>query len=69
MLFNNCCIIASINKNSLNHPKVTTITADAFTFLEQSKNTYDVILVDLPDPNNVDLNKLYTKEIVISLAK
>ena len=55
-------IFASINKNSLNHPKVTTITADAFTFLEQSKNTYDVILVDLPDPNNVDLNKLYTKE-------
>jgi len=55
-------IFASINKNSLNNPKVTTVTADAFTFLEQSNNTYDVILVDLPDPNNVDLNKLYTKE-------
>jgi spermidine synthase len=55
-------IFASINKNSLNNTKVTTINADAFTFLEKSTKTYDVILVDLPDPNNVDLNKLYTKE-------
>jgi len=55
-------IFAAINENSLNNTKVTTITADAFTFLEQSDKTYDVILVDLPDPNNVDLNKLYTKE-------
>ena len=55
-------IFASINKNALNNTKVTTITADAYTFLEKSNTTYDVILVDLPDPNNVDLNKLYTKE-------
>ncbi|WP_299212414.1 polyamine aminopropyltransferase [uncultured Dokdonia sp.] len=55
-------IFTSINKNALSNPKVTTITADAYTFLEQANDTYDVILVDLPDPNNVDLNKLYTKE-------
>lgn len=55
-------VFVEINQNSLNNPKVTTVTADAFTFLEQNSNKYDLILADLPDPNNVDLNKLYTKE-------
>jgi len=55
-------IFSTINNNALNNDKVITINDDAFTFLEQTQETYDVILVDLPDPNNVDLNKLYTKE-------
>lgn len=58
----NNSIFKTLNKNALNSVKVKTATADAFTFLEQSKFIYDVILVDLPDPNNIDLNKLYTKE-------
>lgn len=55
-------IFKSLNNNALNSSNVKTIVADAFTFLEKAKINYDVILVDLPDPNNVDLNKLYTKE-------
>lgn len=55
-------IFSTINNNALNNDKVITINDDAFTFLEQTQEKYDVILVDLPDPNNVDLNKLYTKE-------
>lgn len=55
-------IFTDLNNNSLNHSKVTTVSGDAFNFVDNSNETYDVILVDLPDPNNVDLNKLYTKE-------
>ena len=55
-------IFTSLNENAMNNPKLTTVTQDAFTFLEKTTQIYDVILVDLPDPNNVDLNKLYTKE-------
>ncbi|WP_346881901.1 polyamine aminopropyltransferase [uncultured Algibacter sp.] len=55
-------IFKTLNKNALNSGKVNTVVADAFTFLEKSSVIYDAILVDLPDPNNVDLNKLYTKE-------
>lgn len=55
-------IFTEINNNALNDKKVTTVVQDAFNFLDQSKELYDAILVDLPDPNNVDLNKLYTKE-------
>jgi len=55
-------IFTSLNNNSLTNPKVKVKIADAFTFLEKTSQLFDVILVDLPDPNNVDLNKLYTKE-------
>lgn len=55
-------IFVELNRNALNNHKVEIIIKDAFTFLEQSNKVYDVILVDLPDPNNIDLNKLYTKE-------
>lgn len=55
-------IFKTLNNNALNNTKVNTIVADAFTFLEKTKSSYDIILVDLPDPNNIDLNKLYTKE-------
>ncbi len=55
-------IFKTLNNNALNSDKLETAVADAFTFLENSNQLYDAILVDLPDPNNVDLNKLYTKE-------
>jgi len=49
-----------LNQDSFSDPRVTVHNEDAFTFLEESKDFYDVILVDLPDPNNESLNKLYT---------
>jgi spermidine synthase len=55
-------IFTTLNNNALNNSKVTTVAADAFNYMDRSEELYDVILVDLPDPNNVDLNKLYTKE-------
>ncbi len=54
-------IFLEFNHNSMNHPKVTVINTDGYTFMEQTEKFYDVILVDLPDPKNVDLNKLYTE--------
>ena len=55
-------VFKDLNQNALNNPKVTTIPADGFNFLKETNESYDIILADLPDPNNVDLNKLYTKE-------
>ncbi|UOQ46156.1 polyamine aminopropyltransferase [Halobacillus salinarum] len=54
--------LLQMNKGSLLNDKVTVLNKDAFQFLKQSESFYDVILVDLPDPNNESLNKLYTKE-------
>lgn len=54
--------LLSLNEGSLLDPRVTVINQDAFEYMEHTDEWYDVILVDLPDPNNESLNKLYTKE-------
>ena len=52
--------IVKLNEGSLSNSKVNIINNDAYKFLENNKEIYDVILVDLPDPNDDSLNKLYT---------
>ncbi|WP_338754664.1 polyamine aminopropyltransferase [Bacillus sp. FJAT-52991] len=54
--------LVDLNEGALENEKVTIVHEDAFRFMEQAKGFYDVILVDLPDPNNESLNKLYTME-------
>lgn len=53
-------MMKKLNKGSLDDPRVNVITMDALKFLEQTQKTYDVVIVDMPDPNNEALNKLYT---------
>lgn len=53
-------IIAGLNENSLKSDRLHIINDDAYRYLEENEETYDVIIVDLPDPNNESLNKLYT---------
>lgn len=52
--------ITALNENSLSSDRLTIIYGDAYRFLEETQEKFDVILVDLPDPNNETLNKLYT---------
>lgn len=53
-------LIRELNENSLRDPRVQIINQDAYEFLENTSEFFDVIIVDLPDPNNESLNKLYT---------
>jgi len=49
---------------------INIINIDAMEFLNIAKNKkYDVVIIDLPDPNSIELNKLYTKEFYKSLQK
>lgn len=52
--------VAALNEGALDSERLTIITDDAYRYLEETEEMYDVILVDLPDPNNDALNKLYT---------
>ncbi|MFD2926220.1 polyamine aminopropyltransferase [Halobacillus naozhouensis] len=54
--------LLNLNEGSLLDERVTVHNKDAFQFLEKADQFYDVIIIDLPDPNNESLNKLYTKE-------
>jgi len=52
--------LAALNGHSLSSPKLTIVNADAFGWLEQQKDMFDVIVIDFPDPSNFALGKLYT---------
>ena len=52
--------LTALNRNSLNDPRLQIVNGDAMGFLEKSRAFYDVILIDLPDPNNESLSKLYS---------
>lgn len=55
-------ILTDLNHNALNHKKVKIVNSDAFNYMEREKQLYDLILVDLPDPRSVELNRMYTSE-------
>jgi spermidine synthase len=45
------------------------INGDAFKFLQQNNKKYDIIIADFPDPRNVELSKLYSKEFYAMILK
>ena len=53
-------IFLKINEGSLNSERVQVINQDAYQFVQNSKNFYDAIIVDLPDPKSVSLSLLYS---------
>ena len=62
-------MLKRLNAESLGHPKVKVQNEDAYSFVEKSSKFYDVILIDLPDPNSPELGKLYTAEFYVLLSK
>jgi spermidine synthase len=59
-LFTQNPTLAALNSNALTSPKVKVVNTDAFKFLEATAETFDVIIVDFPDPSNFSIGKLYT---------
>ncbi len=55
-------IFVELNQDALNDPRVSIINRDAYIFLRDSDELFDVIIVDLPDPKTVDLARLYSRE-------
>lgn len=70
-LFSSNRNLTKINKNSLSSGKLQIVHEDAFTFLKQNRDEirYDLIITDLPDPNNHSLGKLYTVTFYNNLLK
>ena len=54
-------LLAKLNQNSFNDPRVQVINEDAFIWVEKTSDPlYDAAIVDFPDPNTFALGKLYT---------
>lgn len=54
--------LVEFNKGSLSHRKVRTVIADGRSYVENSLETWDVIIVDLPEPTSKcpSLSRLFT---------
>ena len=51
-----------LNENSLSYPKVKVTNEDAFIFLQREHVPWSVVIIDLPDPREEALSKLYSVE-------
>ena len=58
--FQTAAKLVALNQNALNHPKLCIINDDAAQWLQHTAAQFDVIIIDLPDPSNFALGKLYS---------
>lgn len=52
----------SINQDALSFSKVNRKSGDLLRYLDAVQDLYDVMIIDLPDPVDLELNQYYTKE-------
>lgn len=55
-------VLLRTNDSSFYDPKVTAYSDDAFHFMDTTNTLFDVLIIDLPDPRNVELSRLYSYE-------
>ena len=55
-------MLRQLNKRSLESDKLTIFNQDAFSFINQPGIEYDRVIIDMPDPHNEAINKLYSRE-------
>ena len=55
-------VLKELNNGALSSGKVEVVNADGFIFLQKDTTFYDVVIIDFPDPNNVELSRLYSEE-------
>ena len=68
-LFSTDETLRRLNGDALNSPRVQVVNTDAFQWLEQGSEPFDVIVVDFPDPTNFAVGKLYTESFYALLAR
>jgi len=61
--------LEALNGHALTSPKVRVVNADAFRWLDETSETFDVVVVDFPDPTNFSIGKLYTLSFYALLEK
>jgi spermidine synthase len=59
-LFSTQPLLRQLNHDSLLSPRLHIVNEDAFSWLEHNLQSFDVIVIDFPDPTNFSIGKLYT---------
>lgn len=54
--------LVRLNQDSFSDPRVTVHNADAFVFVRSVEAPYDRVIIDMPDPHDAAIAKLYSVE-------
>ncbi|MBF0386729.1 MAG: hypothetical protein HQL20_02600 [Candidatus Omnitrophica bacterium] len=61
-IFRNVRALADLNHNSLIDPRVRVVKGDAYQYVRRSREQFDMVFCDFPNPDDFDLAKLYSRE-------
>ncbi|WP_054459443.1 polyamine aminopropyltransferase [Phaeobacter sp. 11ANDIMAR09] len=61
--------LSVLNDGALSDARVEIRNEDAWRFVEETSARYDVIIIDLPDPKNLALSKLYSRQFYGALVE
>lgn len=62
-------VLLDINQGSMLDPRLTIVNTDAAGYLRESLEKFGVIIIDLPDPDSVDLAHLYAQSFYRLVAR
>ena len=68
-LFRRNPLLKAMNRGALDNPKLRVANQDALKWLEDNADVFDLVLIDLPDPSNHALGKLYSSAFYRLLEK
>lgn len=68
-LFSSAPQLVALNGGALKSERIKVVNADALQWLEESREFFDFIVIDFPDPANFALGKLYTSAFYRLLEK
>jgi spermidine synthase len=60
-LFSRSPMLIALNRGALTDRRTTIVNADAFGWARQARGRYDAVIVDVPDPVEYSVGKLYTE--------
>lgn len=60
-LTQHCHWLKQLSESALGSPRVTIVTEEPAVYLQQPSGQFDVILIDLPDPDDYAAGKYYTR--------
>lgn len=61
--------LRQLNRGALENPKVSVVNEDAWRWLAQQGDLYELVIVDLPDPESEDIAKLYSVAFYERIAR
>lgn len=68
-IFRNVPHLAELNDFALSDDRLEIVNTDAWKFVESADDIFDVIIIDLPDPKNFAVSKLYSREFYARLVE